>query len=636
MGGRRIGSAPRVGRCRRIGLALLLAAVLSLGQHWQPPVAHAATFTVSSTADVPDAAPGDGICRANTFPPRCTLRAAIEEANALAGADTISVPAGTYTLTLGQLQTTSSVTIEGAGMASTFVQAGTQPFSGTSRVFAFGKVVLNAPATRVILRNLTVRHGSAGFGGGVQIGTNTDVALEGVTVTGNRATGQDGGSGGGISNSGGKLTLRDSVVSNNRADETGGGVECGSAERPDEVTLTIATSTIASNVGRSGGGVGAIDCNVTMTASIVMDNEATGPDGGGGVFLNDRGTHSLTNVTISGNRATHTSGCCRGGAGLIFFGGDATGLVLDHVTFFGNVDSEGKAHSIEASSPSKLHIRNSLLVHQQSSGNNCALGGTTGLTSLGGNFEFPRRTCFVAAAQSGPADLTDFDPKLLPLANNGGPTLTHALAGASRAIDRIPFSAGACPTRDQRGLFRPKDGNGDGVSGCDSGAFEVQSAPVGTFTLAPSTASVTVGQRHTAALTWTVTQGTWHTLDSVQVRLREDGRDSGGSTEAHTALQFQWDQDANTVREVDPKTGRLGPPAALGSETVLESARAALDLKDSRIQGGGPTSPNVTFTMRLAFKPPTKGRIYTVEVAATTDGGASQDFAAAGTIAVER
>jgi CSLREA domain-containing protein len=55
-------------------------------------------FTVDSTLDAVDAAPGDGLCA--TGGGVCTLRAAIQEANALAGSDTIVVPAGTYTLTI--------------------------------------------------------------------------------------------------------------------------------------------------------------------------------------------------------------------------------------------------------------------------------------------------------------------------------------------------------------------------------------------------------------------------------------------------------------------------------------------------------------------------------------------------------
>ncbi len=64
-----------------------------------PQSAAATTFTVNSTLDLPDLNPGDGLCNAGVA--LCTLRAAVMEANATGGADTIMLPAGTYTLTLG-------------------------------------------------------------------------------------------------------------------------------------------------------------------------------------------------------------------------------------------------------------------------------------------------------------------------------------------------------------------------------------------------------------------------------------------------------------------------------------------------------------------------------------------------------
>src|SRR5437867_11074046 len=60
----------------------------------------AATFNVNSTTDAVDATPGDGACATAGPTPVCTLRAAIQEANALRGADVINLPAGTYTLTI--------------------------------------------------------------------------------------------------------------------------------------------------------------------------------------------------------------------------------------------------------------------------------------------------------------------------------------------------------------------------------------------------------------------------------------------------------------------------------------------------------------------------------------------------------
>jgi CSLREA domain-containing protein len=90
---------------------------------WFLPAAWAASFTVNSTADAVDAKPGDGICATATG--TCTLRAAIQEANALTGADTVIVPAGTYILTIpgrgetaavaGDLDITDDLALAGAG-----------------------------------------------------------------------------------------------------------------------------------------------------------------------------------------------------------------------------------------------------------------------------------------------------------------------------------------------------------------------------------------------------------------------------------------------------------------------------------------------------------------------------------------
>src|SRR5687767_2799245 len=92
------GNTPRHRSHRtRIGIASLLAlAVTGVALvSWSLPT-NAASFTVNSTIDAPDAVPGDAVCA--TSAGICTLRAAIQEANALSGQDTISVPAGTYVL----------------------------------------------------------------------------------------------------------------------------------------------------------------------------------------------------------------------------------------------------------------------------------------------------------------------------------------------------------------------------------------------------------------------------------------------------------------------------------------------------------------------------------------------------------
>src|SRR4051812_18327090 len=89
------------------------------------------TFTVNSTTDAVDAIPGDGVCETAPSNGLCTLRAAIQETNALAGADTLNVPAGTYRLTIagryedaaatGDLDVQGGLTINGAGAGRTII-----------------------------------------------------------------------------------------------------------------------------------------------------------------------------------------------------------------------------------------------------------------------------------------------------------------------------------------------------------------------------------------------------------------------------------------------------------------------------------------------------------------------------------
>lgn len=107
-------------------ISLLCFLLLLLFTHLQ-----ANTFTVNNTADTQDASPGNGVCA--DAGGNCTFRAAIMEANALAGNDTINLPAGTYTLTLagvnengcltGDLDVTSNIVVFGAGARTTAVNA---------------------------------------------------------------------------------------------------------------------------------------------------------------------------------------------------------------------------------------------------------------------------------------------------------------------------------------------------------------------------------------------------------------------------------------------------------------------------------------------------------------------------------
>jgi CSLREA domain-containing protein len=116
--------------------------------------AETATFTVNSSSDAPDANPGDGVCASSAGV--CTLRAAIEEANALAGRDTINIPAGIYTVT-SRIQIKDSIDLLGESASTTIISGGSaQPiFQVMPRV--------TGPGPTVTIQRLTLRDGSTAF-----------------------------------------------------------------------------------------------------------------------------------------------------------------------------------------------------------------------------------------------------------------------------------------------------------------------------------------------------------------------------------------------------------------------------------------------------------------------------------------
>ena len=147
----------------------------------------------------------DGTCDAD-----CSLREAMGAANS---GDSIDVPAGTFTLTLGALPTiTQNLTLTGAGADNTVIQASTEsPQEGgvaDYRVFTITDGAVN-------ISGMTLRHGGTLGNGGAILNTTT-LDLTGVWVTGNLAD-RDGG---GVSNAG-TLTVTDSTVSGNSATERG-------------------------------------------------------------------------------------------------------------------------------------------------------------------------------------------------------------------------------------------------------------------------------------------------------------------------------------------------------------------------------------------------------------------------------
>lgn len=298
----------------KIGLRGFLIAVLTLSALFVTfsVSANAATFVVNTTSDTLDATAGDGICADAAG--ACSLRAAISEANAFAGADIITLPAGTYTVTIaeasdnnnlnGDFDILSDITINGAGSGSTIVEANAAPGVAIGRVF---HVRFTAPSTVAVINDVTVRHGryaSNTFGAGIRV----DVGA--ATLTLNRCVVRDnlnGSSGGGVSVSGATgatLTVNDSTITANGAGSniTGTGANGAGIHINSVATVNITNTTISNNVSNNA---------IAASATSVF---------GAGVFIGGGAgaTNTITNSTISGNSAALTGA---GATGLAFAGG---------------------------------------------------------------------------------------------------------------------------------------------------------------------------------------------------------------------------------------------------------------------------------------------------------------------------
>lgn len=514
---------------------LVLTALLALAI---PAAAAAVNFPVTKTADT-----ADGTCDAD-----CSLREAIIAANALAGPDIVTVPAGTYLLTIpgatgedaaatGDLDIGSGgLTINGAGAATTIVDGG-----GTIRVF---EVVGTGT---VAVTGLTIRNGLGGFGAGIENDNNgASLTIDQSQILNNTATSF----GGGVNNNGGgTITITNSVISGNTATFFGGGVNnnIGGTVNIDATTISMNTangfgggglnnnsggpmmvsaSVIANNSAPNGSG-GGINNNssgtmtltdvtvsgntasgsicgggilnnsngpLTIVESTISGNSATaGP--GGGICYNSGGTFTITNSTISGNSTTDT-----GGGGGLYMGSSSV-VTLTNVTMIGNSapGTSGGALRKNALSATLSVLRS--IVANSTSGGNCS--GT--ITSLGNNISSDATCNFVAAGDLPPGT----NPLVEPLAANGGPTETHALQGGSPAINA---GGAGCPppATDQRGINRPQG------AACEIGSFECQAGecagvgPTPTLTptgVAPTATPTPTVPAPTATATPTVSTG---------------------------------------------------------------------------------------------------------------------------------
>jgi hypothetical protein len=462
------------------------------------------SFVLPAVSSLADSGPG-------------SLRQAILDAQP--GTSLVLNNTGTITLTSGEIAINKNLTIVGPGAAALAISG-----NNSSRVFkvAIGYTVNISGLTIRDGRGTNGVNGAAGQpGGGIYNGGT--LTLNDCVVTNNRAgnggtggtsaTGGAGGDGGGIYNYlTGILTLNQCVLSGNfggtggtggstpgagRTDcdgnhgangttggsgGTGGGIYSQGVLSMNRCTLSGCWSGMGGNGGTGGtGGNAYYNCITCRNAYGGNGGDGgTGGSAGNGGGIYGSGQTTLTGCTFSGNYAQVGGsggagggggdyGCngppgnagSSGGSGSSGNGGgicNAGNLSLFSCTIADNTQGGG---ILNQPSAGPAHVGNTIV------GMNSGYDVSGAFDSLGQNL-------IQATAGStgfGADDLVGRNPMLGALADNGGPTPTRALRSGSPAIDAGAVSA--CLVTDQRGVIRPQDGNGDGASRCDIGAYEV-------------------------------------------------------------------------------------------------------------------------------------------------------------------
>lgn len=415
-----------------------------------------AVFTVNSTLDLPDANPGDG--QALAYDPSTdqwvtTLRAAIMEANALPGHDTIYLPAGTYVLTIkgpdedggatGDLDILDHVDLIGDGADTTFIQVIAGKAFGYDRVL---DVQLSRPG-QTLLSGFTVSGGhlasesSSHDGGGMRVlvlDPDAGVTLDELYVTNNTSPGKGGGL---FIRAVTKDFLYYTTSEHDQPIPNVGGV------------VRILNSTIANNNAPVGAGIAVDLGRVFINNSTISQNvaEMVSPDSGlGGGIFNKEGDILLVHVTVAFNRAAT-------GGGLY------SSPTAKEGGQYGLANTIVAANSLVSPQLPWAYVNEGPdLYGFLFTSHGCNLiGDNSGSAGFvhGVNFDI------VGSGKSGV-----INPRLGPLTYNGGPTPTHLPLAGSPAINNA-FGK-LYEFRDQRGFDRPFG------PAADIGAVELQEIPI--------------------------------------------------------------------------------------------------------------------------------------------------------------
>ncbi|MEO7326109.1 MAG: choice-of-anchor Q domain-containing protein [Dokdonella sp.] len=360
----------------------------------------------------------------------------LREVVAVAGdGDTVDLSAlvcSSITLTQGAISTSvANLTLHGP-IASTLT------IDGASA----GRVLDHEGTGAITVDHLTISHGlyagtgNQAFGGCIY--SAGDINLTNSTVSNCAVSAIVAGFGAGVGAFGG-ITLVNATITSSAASGNGGGLIAING------AVSMDGSTISANSGVRGAGAYSVYGDITVNNSTISGNNGTGV--GGGLYSFYGQNMAISNSTISGNTTTATGGGIASYYGL---------SVHNSTVAFNTAASGGGIYLISGTAESVSSIVS----------NNTA---ASGANDIGGAIDVTGSNNVIMSSDSAtPGDTLTADPGLVALANNGGPTETHALGSGSNAID-----TGLNPDSlafDQRGTgFVRMFG-----TATDIGAFEVQ------------------------------------------------------------------------------------------------------------------------------------------------------------------
>ncbi|MCA9247911.1 MAG: hypothetical protein KDA42_12365, partial [Planctomycetales bacterium] len=397
--------------------------------------------------------------------------------------------------------------------------------------------------------------------GGAIMNVASSVTLTGTVISGNTA-GDDGGAISSL-NTGSFLSFIGVSITGNTAGDDGGAIY-----NSDLSHIDFIESTIAGNIANDlGGGIANIGAgSLAITRSTLSGNSS---DIAGAVNNGSNGVATITNSTLSGNMVTTRGGAIQNVAG-------ANLQILS--TTITNNSSTGAVGGIQSANNATISVQNSILAGNIAGTNNPDVNGV--FNSLGHNLvgALGAGSGFTATGDLVGSTGSPISPGLGALANNGGPTQTHALLPGSPAIDQ---GVAAGLSTDQHNLGRTFDdlgiANAAGGDGTDIGAVEsfpsfgifvtpttgletteaggtdsfdivLTSAPTADVTIGVTSLNLNEGTVSTSSVVFT--SGNWNTPQTVTVTGVDDASPDG-SVAYTIALAAATSTDSN-YNGIDP------------------------------------------------------------------------------------